>query len=73
MTRPSQQLRAALDALDTAFALPPEAPFAIGGCTHCYTVAELEALAGPAHLLPDDLVHSVAFEATDHWADFPAL
>ncbi|MEV0189963.1 hypothetical protein AB0I39_15660 [Kitasatospora purpeofusca] len=73
MTTPSQRLRTALDALDTAFALPPEAPFAIGGCTRCYTVAELEALAGPAHLVPDDLVSCVAVEATDHWADFPAL
>ncbi|WP_037782215.1 hypothetical protein [Kitasatospora purpeofusca] len=73
MTTPDQQLRTALDALDAAFAALPESPISVGGCTHCYTGAELETLAGPAHGVPDDLVRSVATEVPDHWDDFAAL
>ncbi|MFD9060249.1 hypothetical protein ACFVZ3_01880 [Kitasatospora purpeofusca] len=73
MTTPDQQLLTALDALDAVFATLPEPPITVGGCTHCYTDAELATLAGPAHLVPDDLVSSVATEVTDHWDDFAAL
>lgn len=73
MTTPSQQLQIALDALDAAFAPLSESPFAVGGCTYCYTGTDLEALSGPAHQVPDDLISSVAAEATDHWDNFSAL
>ncbi|MFB7383320.1 hypothetical protein ACFC6U_39135 [Kitasatospora purpeofusca] len=73
MPNPSPQLLIALDALDAAFAPACESPISVGGCTHCYTGAELEALAGPAHQVPDDLAGSVATEVPDHWDDFAAL
>ncbi|MEV0191299.1 hypothetical protein AB0I39_22495 [Kitasatospora purpeofusca] len=73
MTTPSRQLLIALDALDAAFAPLSAAPIAVGGCTHCYTDAELETLAGAAHRVTDDLVGSVAIEVPDHWDDFAAL
>ncbi|WP_328957763.1 hypothetical protein [Kitasatospora purpeofusca] len=73
MTTPSQQLRTALDALDAAFAPLSESPITVGGCTYCYTDTDLEALAGPAHTVPEDLISSVADEVTDHWDDFAAL
>ncbi|MEU1424629.1 hypothetical protein [Kitasatospora sp. NPDC005751] len=73
MTTPPQQLRIALDALDTTFAPHSESPFTVGGCTYCFTDADLEALAGPARLVPDRLIPSVAAESTDHWGDFAAL
>ncbi|MFB7473594.1 hypothetical protein [Kitasatospora sp. NPDC056184] len=73
MTTPSQHLQTALDALDAAFAPLSETPFTVGGCTSCYTGADLEALAGPVHGVPDELVPSVAAEVADHWDDFAAL
>ncbi len=73
MTTPPQQLRSALDALDSAFAPLSESPFALGGCTYCYSDTDLEALAGPAHRVPDELISSVAAEVTDHWSAFAAL
>ncbi|MFE2722196.1 hypothetical protein [Kitasatospora sp. NPDC059327] len=73
MTDPSQQLRSALDALDTVFAPVSERPFTVGGCAYCYTDADLAALAGPSQRLPEALVRSVAAESEGHWDDFPAL
>ncbi|MFF7593127.1 hypothetical protein ACFZCK_37220 [Kitasatospora purpeofusca] len=73
MLTPSQQLLIALDSLDAAFAPLSESPISVGGCTYCYTDAELGTLAGPAHRVPDDLVFSVATEVPDHWHDFAAL
>ncbi|MFE6868135.1 hypothetical protein ACFVFS_16420 [Kitasatospora sp. NPDC057692] len=73
MTTPSQQLRAALDALDAAFAPLSESPIAVGGCTSCYTGADFEALAGPVDRVPDGLIPSVAAEVASHWDDFAAL
>ncbi|MGW0731178.1 hypothetical protein [Streptomyces sp. NPDC002851] len=73
MTHPNRQLQDALDALDDAFAPLTEQSFAVGGCTYCYGHADLEALAGPVHRVPDELIPSVAAQSTDHWDDFPAL
>ncbi|MFD9793783.1 hypothetical protein ACFWXK_22880 [Streptomyces sp. NPDC059070] len=73
MTDPHQQLQDALDALDTAFAPLAQPPAPVGGCTHCYTEADLEALAGPVQLVPEELLHSVAHKTPDHWDDFPGL
>ncbi|MFJ3791459.1 hypothetical protein [Kitasatospora sp. NPDC090091] len=73
MTAPSPQLQNALDALDTAFAPLFGQPFTGGGCTYCYTETDLEALAGPPHRVPGDLIPAVAAESTDHWDDFAAL
>lgn len=73
MTDHYQRLQDALDALDTAFAPLSEQPFTVGGCTHCYTHVDLEALAGPARQVPEELLPSVAAQSTDHWDDFPAL
>ncbi|SHM70333.1 hypothetical protein [Streptomyces yunnanensis] len=73
MTDPRQQLHDALDALDAAFAPRTELPVSVGGCTHCYSAADLEALAGPVHQIADDLIRCVAHEAPSHWDDFPGL
>ncbi|WP_146258944.1 hypothetical protein [Streptomyces tateyamensis] len=73
MTTPSQQLQNALDALDAAFAPLSESPIAVGGCGYCYADADLEALAGPACLVPEKLIASVAVESIDHWDQFAAL
>ena len=70
---PYRRLQDALDALDAAFAPLSERPFAVGGCTYCYTQADLDALSGPADRVPEDLIPHVAAEATDHWDDFPAV
>jgi hypothetical protein len=70
---PYQRLHDALDALDAAFAPLSERPFTVGGCTHCYGQADLEALSGPVGRVPEDLIPQVAAEVTDHWDDFPAL
>ncbi|MFJ2582647.1 hypothetical protein [Kitasatospora aureofaciens] len=70
---PQQQLRDALDALDSAVAPYAEQPFSSGGCTYCYSEADLVALAGPARLVPDELLGLVATETPDHWDDFPGL
>jgi hypothetical protein len=61
----------ALDALDRAFA--SEQPFPVAGCTYCYAEQNLAELSGPLHLIPDDLVCSVAAEVPSHWDDFPRL
>lgn len=68
-----QDLPAALSALDAAFAPLNDGPFTVGGCTHCYAQADLDALAGPVDRVPEDLIPHVAHEGPDHWADFPAL
>ncbi|MEE6264114.1 MULTISPECIES: hypothetical protein [Streptomyces] len=73
MTDPHQQLRDALDALDVAFAPRAHLPISVGGCTHCYGEADLAALAGPVHRIPDDLIPHVAHEVPSHWDDFPGL
>jgi hypothetical protein len=73
MTDPRRQLQDALDALDAAFAPLTELPVAVGGCTHCYAEADLQALAGPVHGLPDQLIASVTHKVPDHWDDFPGL
>jgi hypothetical protein len=73
VTDPYQRLRDALDALDAAFAPLSERPFTVGGCTHCYRQADLDALGGPVDRVPEDLIPHVAAEVTDHWDDFPAL
>lgn len=65
-----QHLMTALDALDRAFAR--EEPFPVDGCTHCYGERGLAELAGPLHLISDDMVSSVAQEVPSHWDDFPA-
>jgi hypothetical protein len=70
---PYQRLHAALDALDAVFAPLSERPFAVGGCTHCYSQADLDALGGPVDRVPEDLMSLVAVEVPDHWGDFPAL
>ncbi|NEB40912.1 hypothetical protein [Streptomyces sp. SID14515] len=67
----SEQLATALDDLDQAFA--SEEPFRVTGCTHCYDEQDFAELSGPAHLIPDSLVSSVAAEVPDHWDDFPRL
>ncbi|MFD4302713.1 MULTISPECIES: hypothetical protein [unclassified Streptomyces] len=66
-----QQLTAALDALDLAFA--DEEPFTAGGCTYCYGEEHFAELSGPPHLVSEDMVSAVAFEVPDHWDDFPRL
>lgn len=71
MSRHRRQLTSALDALDHAFA--SEKPFPVAGCTHCYDEQDLAALSGPLHLIPDDLVSSVATKTPGHWDDFPRL
>jgi hypothetical protein len=73
VTDPRHQLQAALNALDAAFAPLSERPFTVGGCTHCYAQADLDALAGPVDRVPEDLIPHVAAEVIDHWDDFPAL
>jgi hypothetical protein len=74
MTTPPQQLLFALDALDCAFEpLLTEPSAAVGGCTHCYSAEELAVLAGPARLVPDRLIGSVAAEVVGHWDDFAGL
>lgn len=60
-----------LDALDRAFA--SEEPFLVTGCTYCYGEQDLAELSGPLHLIPEDLVFSVAAKVPDHWDDFPRL
>ncbi|WP_328719473.1 hypothetical protein OHT52_08200 [Streptomyces sp. NBC_00247] len=67
----SEQLTAALDALDHAFA--SEAPFRVTGCTYCYDERDFAQLSGPLHLMADRLVSSVAAKTPDHWEDFPRL
>ena len=67
----SEQLTTALDALDRAFA--SERAFPVEGCTFCYTEQDLAELAGPVHLISDDLIPAVAAEGPDHWDDFPRL
>ncbi|MFI2430371.1 hypothetical protein [Streptomyces sp. NPDC018693] len=67
----SAQLMTALDALDRAFA--SEEPFLVEGCTYCYGEQNFAELSGPLHLIPDDMVTSVAMEVPDHWNDFPRL
>ncbi|RZD59232.1 hypothetical protein C0Q59_19120 [Streptomyces albidoflavus] len=66
-----QQLTAALDALDLAFA--DEEPFTAGGCTYCYGEEHFAELSGPPHLVSEDMISAVAFEVDDHWHDFPRL
>ncbi|GAA1937899.1 hypothetical protein GCM10009738_08570 [Kitasatospora viridis] len=67
-----QHLQDALAALDAAFAPVTEQRVArVGGCTHCYGVDDLEVLAGPARLVPEELIPTVAAESIDHWDDFP--
>ncbi|MFF8698031.1 hypothetical protein ACWEO9_11430 [Streptomyces albidoflavus] len=66
-----QQLTAALDALDLAFA--DEEPFTAGGCTYCYGEENFAELSGPPHLVSEDMVSAIAFEVPDHWDDFPRL
>ncbi|AUG81198.1 hypothetical protein CFP65_6548 [Kitasatospora sp. MMS16-BH015] len=74
MTTPPQRLLLALDALDSAFApLLAEPSPTVGGCTHCYADADLAALAGPAQVVPDRLISSVARMSVDHWDDFASL
>jgi hypothetical protein len=70
---PYQQLLDTLDDLDAAFAPLSRRPLAVGGCSHCYTQADLDALGGPADRVPEDLIPLVAAEVTDHWDDFPTL
>ncbi|GGU65868.1 hypothetical protein GCM10010211_33880 [Streptomyces albospinus] len=43
----------------------------MGGCTYCCAEADLEALAGPVHQVPEQMISSVAHEVPDHWDDFP--
>ncbi|PKV89994.1 hypothetical protein [Streptomyces sp. TLI_146] len=73
MTNPQQQLQDALEALDVAFAPLSGLPFSVGGCTHCYTEADLEVLGGAVHRVPDQLLFSVALKTPDHWDNFPGL
>ncbi|MFH8610869.1 hypothetical protein ACH4D5_25675 [Streptomyces sp. NPDC018029] len=73
MTDPHQRLQNALDALDVAFAPLADLPFPVSGCTYCYAESDLEAVAGPVDLVPEDLIPYVAHEATNHWDDFPGL
>ncbi|MFD9791386.1 hypothetical protein ACFWXK_10585 [Streptomyces sp. NPDC059070] len=73
MTDPQQQFQEALHVLDAAFATPAVPFFSVGGCTHCYSAADLEALAGPVHQVPEDLLYSIAHKNPDHWDDFPGL
>ncbi|GHB32181.1 hypothetical protein GCM10010331_18690 [Streptomyces xanthochromogenes] len=68
-----QRLRDALDALDAAFAPLSGLPSPVHGCTHCYTDADLKALAGPACQVTEPLLSSVAYSTPDHWDDFPGL
>ena len=70
---PRQRLRDALDTLDAAFASLAKSSVPSGGCTHCFTEAELDLLAGPVGAVPEELVYSVAHKAPDHWDDFPGL
>ncbi|MCF4140162.1 hypothetical protein L1856_30035 [Streptomyces sp. Tue 6430] len=67
----SEQLMAALDALDQAFA--SEESFPVTGCTYCYGEQDFTELSGPPHLIADDLVSSVAAKVPDHWDDLPRL
>jgi hypothetical protein len=73
VTDPYQALQDTLDTLDAAFAPISQRLFTVGGCTHCYGQADLDALGGPVDRVPEDLIPHVAAEATDHWDDFPAL
>ncbi|MDT0569762.1 hypothetical protein RM704_20160 [Streptomyces sp. DSM 3412] len=70
---PHRRLQDALDALDATFAPLAKSSAPVGGCTHCYTEAELEVLAGPVGEVPDELMYSVAHQGPDHWDDFPGL
>ncbi|SDM83781.1 hypothetical protein [Nonomuraea jiangxiensis] len=60
VTDPYQRLDHALDALDTVLAPSSTQPFTVGGCTFCYSPADLEALAGPVDRVPEELILSVA-------------
>ncbi len=74
MTHPYQHLQDALNALDAAFSSLTEWPFhRVGGCTNCYSQADLDALGGPVDQVPQDLISAVAAEVPDHWDDFPGL
>ncbi|MFK4066900.1 hypothetical protein [Streptomyces sp. NPDC029674] len=73
ITDPHQRLQNALDTLDATFAPLSDLPFTVGGCTYCYAESDLQVLAGPVHLVPEDLIPHVAHEATNHWDDFPGL
>ncbi|MEV7021770.1 hypothetical protein [Kitasatospora sp. NPDC093558] len=73
MTDPQRRLSVALDALDAAVAPFAEQPFTSGGCGHCHSDEDLAALAGPARLVPEDLLALVAIETPGHWDDFPGL
>lgn len=73
MTDPYQSLQAPLSALDAAFAPGSGRSFSVGGCTHCYAQADLDALGGPVDRVPEDLIPHVAAEVPDHWDDFPGL
>ncbi|WP_438296160.1 hypothetical protein [Streptomyces sp. HUAS TT7] len=73
MIDPHQRFQNALDGLDTAFAPLSKLFVPVGGCTHCYTAAGLEALAGRVHRVPEELLFSVAYKTPDHWDDFPGL
>lgn len=48
-------------------------PFPRRGCTFCYAEQDLAELAGPLHLVSEDLIPAVAAEGPDHWDDFPRL
>ncbi|MEV4560529.1 hypothetical protein AB0K51_26525 [Kitasatospora sp. NPDC049285] len=69
MTTAQQRLHHALDALDRTARPGPR----VDGCTHCFTPAQLGALAGPPALLPNGLLHSAAAKHPTHWGDFPTL
>ncbi|MEV7780611.1 hypothetical protein [Kitasatospora sp. NPDC088351] len=73
VTDPDQRLRTALDALDAAFAPFSDQPFDVGGCAYCYPDAGLAALAGPARLVPEELIPSVSAKSIGHWDDGPGL
>ena len=73
VTNPYERLQAALDALDAVFAPLSAQPFTVDGCTYCYAPADIEALAGPVHRVPEELIPSVAAKEAGHWDDFPAL
>ncbi|MDX2598492.1 hypothetical protein PV379_46530 [Streptomyces caniscabiei] len=70
---PQQRLQDALGTLDAVFAPLGKSSVPVGGCTHCFTEAELHVLAGPVREVPDELVYSVTHKVPDHWDDFPAL
>ncbi|WP_327189464.1 hypothetical protein [Streptomyces xinghaiensis] len=73
MTDPYRRLRDALGALDAAFAPLTARQFTVEGCTYCYPPSWLEALGRPAHLVPEEMISSVASEVPSHWDDFTTL